>query len=1024
MSKEIIINASKDRSRIAIVEDGELVELYVENPDNVRTIGNIYLGRVRKIMPAIRAAFVDIGQQQDAFLHFSDLTDNVPELLAIAAGDIPDARSLMKAPKSLQASEDDDTATADLEMESDDERRNRQRREQTKRRRGRRGGRRRGGRNRGGDNRRSEEEEEESTPRARRTSPYVIDLTSQAAKPSMPARTDRTASSDAATAVPPAEASGNGAEKLADPAPNAEASSGTAPGDEPAGDAKRSTRSRSRRSKQNDAVRAEETLQAAEAPSADTEQAEAPQANATDAAAEEAPAEKRTPVRRSSAPRRRSQRRSERAETESPGAAAPDAATTEASEPEAGTPQNDDAASDADERDAPSRRSRGRGGRRRSEQHAEASAEVAQGEADEETSNDQPAAKAEPQRRSRSGSRRSSRRRPEAQDEVQDTASGDVPAAKQDASKAEPESASPQDSDDQEAASKGGRSRRSRGRRGGRGRNRSRAKAGDAQDDAQQPTSEQKASEQKTAGRKATSRGASAKQTSKSEKQDAPKSSSPRSQRSSKPSGKSSSKESNGEARPIAMVASSKRAEDYLQRDQNILVKIIKEPISAKGSRISTDISLAGRFMVLVPMADYVAVSKKIESSKERRRLRSLASSLRPEGFGIIVRTVADGRDAKALDTDLRLLLDKWRSIEKQLRDKVKPPAALYEDVNMVSSIIRDLFTDDFDRILIDDPKLYRNVKGYIEAVAPQMAKNVQLYKGRQGIYRSASIERSVEEAFSPRVNMRSGGYLFIEHTEAMHVVDVNSGRAGRGKSQAQNLLDVNLEAAREIAKQLRLRDLGGIICVDFIDMRLDSHRRRLYDTLKQEFRKDRAVTKLLPMSDFGVVQITRQRLRPSITADGDGQNGQEAAGAGEIVQSDRTRHEIDRIAREEKTTVVTEATLHEAPVASPSAPATEAEDSRSAAEVVTHLEAWLSHYRDNVGERHKHRPIVVRVHPFMAAFLKRGIPSMLLRWRMRFRAPRFEVDVTDDVNPLTFEVRDRKSGKDLTRKYAVQSGK
>ncbi|MEO1480246.1 MAG: Rne/Rng family ribonuclease, partial [Bacteroidota bacterium] len=345
------------------------------------------------------------------------------------------------------------------------------------------------------------------------------------------------------------------------------------------------------------------------------------------------------------------------------------------------------------------------------------------------------------------------------------------------------------------------------------------------------------------------------------------------------------------------MVASSKRAEDYLQRDQNILVKIIKEPISAKGSRISTDISLAGRFMVLVPMADYVAVSKKIESSKERRRLRSLASSLRPEGFGIIVRTVADGRDAKALDTDLRLLLDKWRSIEKQLRDKVKPPAALYEDVNMVSSIIRDLFTDDFDRILIDDPKLYRNVKGYIEAVAPQMAKNVQLYKGRQGIFRSASIERSVEEAFSPRVNMKSGGYLFIEHTEAMHVVDVNSGRAGRGKSQAQNLLDVNLEAAREIAKQLRLRDLGGIICVDFIDMRLDSHRRRLYDTLKQEFRKDRAVTKLLPMSDFGVVQITRQRLRPSITADGDGQNGQEAAGAGEIVQSDRTRREIDRIA-------------------------------------------------------------------------------------------------------------------------------
>ncbi|MEO1076376.1 MAG: Rne/Rng family ribonuclease, partial [Bacteroidota bacterium] len=768
----------------------------------------------------------------------------------------------------------------------------------------------------------------------------------------------------------------------------------------------------------------------AEAAQAEAAQAEAAQADVVEDVADEAPADtaptKQKPARRSSGPRRRSQRRSERTDAEAPGADAPVADSAEASEPEAKSLQNGEA--EADEQEAPSRRSRGRGGRRRSDQDVAPTADTAQGEAPEETDDDQPTAKTEPQRRSRSGEsrsggRRSSRRRSETQeDESQDTASDDAPSAKQDTAppNADSQGADSEDADDQDAASKGGRSRRSRGRRGGRGRNRSRAKA----DDAQQPTSEQKASEQKTSGRKATSRGASAKQASKSEKQDAPKSSSPRSQRSSKPSGKSSSKESNGEARPIAMVASSKRAEDYLQRDQNILVKIIKEPISAKGSRISTDISLAGRFMVLVPMADYVAVSKKIESSKERRRLRSLASSLRPEGFGIIVRTVADGRDAKALDTDLRLLLDKWRSIEKQLRDKVKPPAALYEDVNMVSSIIRDLFTDDFDRILIDDPKLYRNVKGYIEAVAPQMAKNVQLYKGRQGIFRSASIERSVEEAFSPRVNMKSGGYLFIEHTEAMHVVDVNSGRAGRGKSQAQNLLDVNLEAAREIAKQLRLRDLGGIICVDFIDMRLDSHRRKLYDTLKQEFRKDRAVTKLLPMSDFGVVQITRQRLRPSITADGDGQNGQEAAGAGEIVQSDRTRREIDRIAREEQTTVVTEATLHEAPATSKSAPATEAEDSRSAAEVVTHLEAWLRHYRDNVGEKHKHRPIVVRVHPFMAAFLKRGIPSMLLRWRMRYRAPRFEVDVTDDVNPLTFEVRDRKSGKDLTKKYAVQSGK
>src|SRR5690606_15365307 len=227
------------------------------------------------------------------------------------------------------------------------------------------------------------------------------------------------------------------------------------------------------------------------------------------------------------------------------------------------------------------------------------------------------------------------------------------------------------------------------------------------------------------------------------------------------------------------------RPEELLRRDGRILVKVTKEPISAKGSRVSTDVSLAGRFLVLVPAADYVAVSKKIESARERRRLKTLATSLKPDGFGVIVRTVAEDRDAKTLDTDLNLLLQKWRKIEQQLAQRPDQAQLLYEDVNMVSSIIRDLFTEDYDRILVDDPKLHKNIKAYVQAVAPHMAERVQLHRSNTPVFRASGLEKAVEQVFSTRVPLPSGGYLFIEHTEAMHVVDVNSGRAGRGKSQA-----------------------------------------------------------------------------------------------------------------------------------------------------------------------------------------------------------------------------------------------
>ena len=486
--------------------------------------------------------------------------------------------------------------------------------------------------------------------------------------------------------------------------------------------------------------------------------------------------------------------------------------------------------------------------------------------------------------------------------------------------------------------------------------------------------------------------------------------------------GRSADQEIEASNGPINLTPSGpqKAPHEYIRRGQAIPVKITKEPISAKGSRVSTDTSLAGRFLVLVPLAEYVAVSKKIESSKERRRLKTLATSLKPDGFGVIVRTVAAGRDAKSLDTDLRLLLDKWRKIEQQLRSGQKPPHTLYEDVNMVSSILRDLFSEDYDRILIDDPGLFQKVRAYVQAVAPQMVDAVQPYRGNVGVFRSAGIEKQVEEAFSTRVNLRSGGYLFIETTEAMHVVDVNSGRSGRGKSQVENMLAVNIESAREVAKQLRLRDLGGIVVVDFIDMRSESHRKQITDALKEEFKKDRAVTKFLPMSDFGLVQITRQRLRPSITAgDADGAEAQMAAGAAEIAPSNGQFRGID------DDDIVTDASIViEEPAPEPEA---ERETRRAAAptgprpslnDLVGQIEAWLKRYRAEVDEKFRHRPLLLRVHPLLASHLQRGLPSRLLRWRLQMPTPKLRLDLDEQMDPLTFDMVDEKSDRPLTQKY------
>ena len=419
--------------------------------------------------------------------------------------------------------------------------------------------------------------------------------------------------------------------------------------------------------------------------------------------------------------------------------------------------------------------------------------------------------------------------------------------------------------------------------------------------------------------------------------------------------------------------------ETFLEKGKPILVKIVKEPISAKGSRVSTDISLAGRFLVLVPLANYVAVSKKIYSFKERRRLRALARSLLPTGFGVIVRTVAEGKKAKELDTDLRLLIDKWKKIEKKLEGSPSPPCVVHVDANMASSVIRDLFSDDYDRILIDDEKLFRSVKNYVQAVAPHMVPAVQRHSGKRPVFKEAKIAHEVAQAFESRVDLPSGGYLFIEHTEAMHVVDVNSGRAGRGLSQEENSLKVDIEAVHAIAKQIRLRDLGGIIVIDFIDLRDDRNRKKVYHELRKAFRRDRAVTKILPMSDFGLVEITRQRLRPSIT--------KTFSNAGKTAKSHEAGNKsVEKKERRARTTTIEG--------------------------FVEKIERWITSYK----KKGKRRTLELQVHPFAAAYLTQRIPTHTLRWFVKYFI-RVRLKLDESLDPLGFRFVDPVTGEDFSKR-------
>ncbi|MDX2413993.1 MAG: Rne/Rng family ribonuclease [Bacteroidales bacterium] len=305
---------------------------------------------------------------------------------------------------------------------------------------------------------------------------------------------------------------------------------------------------------------------------------------------------------------------------------------------------------------------------------------------------------------------------------------------------------------------------------------------------------------------------------------------------------------------------------DVLTSGQTVIVQVTKEPISTKGPRLGSEISLAGRNLVLLPFSDKISISSKIESPEEKARLKTLLQSIKPKNYGIIVRTVAEGKKVAVLDTELRGLVKKWESAFYNIKKDISKPKLLIGEINRTSAILRDILNVSFSNITVNSHDIGNDIKEYIKEIAPEKEKIVKVYGGKVPIFDHFGVSKQIKSLFGKTVSFKHGSYLIIEHTEALHVIDVNSGnRSKSDKDQETNALLVNLEAAKEIARQLRLRDMGGIIVVDFIDMISNENKQALFDKMKESMSVDRTKHNILPLTRFGLMQITRQRVRPEM---------------------------------------------------------------------------------------------------------------------------------------------------------------
>lgn len=306
----------------------------------------------------------------------------------------------------------------------------------------------------------------------------------------------------------------------------------------------------------------------------------------------------------------------------------------------------------------------------------------------------------------------------------------------------------------------------------------------------------------------------------------------------------------------------------YLQPGQTVMVQVAKEAISTKGPRLTADISLAGRNVVLVPFSSKVFLSQKIRSAEEKKRLKGIAAAVLPKNFGVIIRTAAVEAKDSDIEQDIRSLLDRWQKTLQNIR-KNTAPAQLMSELSRANTIIRDSLGGSFSQIVVDDEAMFHEIQNYIRVIEPQSEKLVKLYRGNVPIFDNFDISKQIKSLFAKYVSLRRGAYLIIEHTEAMNVIDVNSGNRTKAEDdQEQTALDVNLAAAHEIARQLRLRDLGGIVIIDFIDMHKAPNRQLLYEEMTKLMSTDKAKHTVLPLTKFGLMQITRQRVRPVAVQD------------------------------------------------------------------------------------------------------------------------------------------------------------
>jgi ribonuclease G len=373
---------------------------------------------------------------------------------------------------------------------------------------------------------------------------------------------------------------------------------------------------------------------------------------------------------------------------------------------------------------------------------------------------------------------------------------------------------------------------------------------------------------------------------------------------------------------------------DVLNGKPPVLVQILKEPIAAKGPRLSCEVSLPGRFVVITPFNDIVAVSRKIHSSEERKRLQKIIEAIKPKNFGVIVRTAAEGKNTAELHEDLNNLVATWQQIQKNLKNAA-PPAKILGEKDKTTSILRDLLSPDFNRIVVNDKAIYNDAVAYIQKIAPDKKDILSLYQNGSPIFDSFGITKQVKASFGKTVNLASGAYLIVEHTEALHVIDVNSGYKSVSANQEENALQTNMEAAEEIARQLRLRDIGGIIVVDFIDMKLPDNKRKLAEAMENFMQADRAKHAILPISKFGIMQITRQRMKPEVNI-----NTQEVCpscnGTGKVTSSLILEDEIEK--------------------------------------------------NLNYLVMQKHKQLTISVHPIMEAYLRKGFPSRRLKWSWKYK--------------------------------------